>query len=80
VVRLVIAESVRLVLLGIALGVAGATAGSGVLRSLLFGLSPLDPVAYGLVGMLLGVIAVLACYVPARKATRVDPVTALRSD
>ncbi len=80
VVRLLIGSSARSLLWGAALGVVGAVSASGLLRSYLFGLSPLDPLAYAGVVALLAVAAVAATYWPARRATRVDPVVALRCD
>ena len=66
------------VLLGLAFGVAGALAASQVLRSQLHGLSPFDPISYAGVAAVLTIIAVAATIVPARRATRIDPITALR--
>jgi len=63
---------------GIVLGVVGGAAVSRVLSSLLFGLSPLDPIAYLSVSLLLAAVALVAVYLPARQATRVDPLVALR--
>lgn len=76
--RLVVAQVLRLVALGLVLGVPAALVASRVLRGLLFGVSPTDPVVYvGLVAAV-AVVAVVAGYLPARRATRVDPVVALR--
>jgi predicted permease len=80
VLRLVTGQGLRLVCLGAALGIAGGAAVSRLLASLLFGLSPLDPVAYISVALLLVLIALLATYLPARQATKVDPLVALRSE
>ena len=63
---------------GIAIGTAGAWAVTRFLSSLLFGVTPTDPVTFALVPLLLGAVAVLACLLPARRATKVDPVVALR--
>jgi putative ABC transport system permease protein len=70
----------RPILLGAAIGVLGAAALSQLISSLLFGIKPLDPLTYGLAALLVIVAALLSCYVPARRALRVDPVSALRQD
>lgn len=80
VLRLILAQGLRLVTIGVALGVAVGAAVSRVLRSLLFGLSPLDPVAYVGVSLCLIVVALMATYLPARRAAAVDPMVALRHE
>ena len=65
---------------GIGLGIAGAAAVTRYLERLLFGLTPLDPVTFGVVSMLFASIATLAAYVPARRAAKVDPLIAIRCD
>jgi predicted permease len=80
VLRQVVRESLWLVAAGALLGVAGGASMSGVLRAVLFGVSTLDPLAYVAVVALLLLVTTAACYVPARRATRVDPVVALRAD
>jgi len=80
VLRLIICQGLRLVCLGAVLGIAGGAAVSRLLMSLLFGLSPLDPIAYISVALLLVLIALLATYLPARRATKVDPLVALRAE
>jgi putative ABC transport system permease protein len=75
---LVLRQSLRPVAIGIGLGLCGCAAVSQVLSSLLFGVSPLDPWVYGGVSLFLASIAMLASYVPARRATQVDPMSALR--
>jgi putative ABC transport system permease protein len=65
---------------GLALGLAGAAAAARSLSSLLFNVRPVDPFSYFLVAALLLVVGVLASYLPARKAARVDPMVALRQD
>jgi putative ABC transport system permease protein len=78
VVRLVVREGGTLVGLGVVIGIAGAAAVSRGVRGLLYHVSPLDPTVLALVTGLLAVAALLACYLPARRATRVDPMEALR--
>jgi predicted permease len=78
--RLVLREGMRLAFFGIALGLLGAGAAAGVLRALLYGVEPLDPLTFALVPLLLAAVAVLACLLPVRRARRVDPVDALRSE
>jgi predicted permease len=78
VIQLVLGGSSRAVLVGLAVGFVGAVAASRLLRQFLFGVSPLDPVAYAEVALVLAVAGLLATYLPARRATRVDPIRALR--
>jgi putative ABC transport system permease protein len=80
VVALVVKRSVRLVLIGIALGLPAAWAASRWVESMLFGLTPADPVAIGGAILLLTTAAQLAGYIPARRASRVDPMVALRHE
>jgi predicted permease len=80
VLRLVTRQGLRLIGLGAALGMAGGAAVSRLLMSLLFGLSPLDPIAYLSVALLLVAVALLAIYLPARRAATVDPLVALRCE
>lgn len=79
VTRLVVWESARLAALGIAIGLAGALAATRAMRSLLFDVSPTDPLTLGAVAALLLAIAMVAAWLPARRAGRVDPVEALRA-
>jgi putative ABC transport system permease protein len=80
VLRLVIGQGMKLTLLGIALGVVVALFVTRLLSSLLFNVSATDPLTYGVIAALLTVVALLACWIPARRATRVDPMIALRSE
>jgi macrolide transport system ATP-binding/permease protein len=80
VLRLILAQSMRPVGIGVGLGLAGCAAVSGVLSSLLYGVSPLDPLVFGGVACFLASVALLAGWAPARRATRVDPMSALRHE
>ena len=78
--RMVVGGGLKLALIGVAIGIAGALAFTRMLASLLYGLSPGDPATFlGATAVLFGV-AIFACYVPARRAMRVDPVTSLRNE
>jgi predicted permease len=80
VLAMVLREGGTLTALGVALGIAGALAASRVLAGFLFGVTPTDLAVFVSVPALLGIVALGACVIPARRAARVDPVTALRSD
>ena len=80
VVALVVSQGVRLTLVGLALGLAAALAMTRVLSGLLFGVSTSDPTTFAAVAVFLGAVAVAASYIPARRATRIAPVTALRHE
>jgi len=77
---LVLGQGVKLTLLGVALGLLAAFALTGLMEKLLFEVSPTDAWTFGLLPALLVVVALLACYFPARRATRVDPLVALRHE
>lgn len=80
VLRLVVGDGMKLALIGAALGIAVAIGLSKVAATMLFELTPLDPVSYSGTTMVLLAIAIAACYVPARRAMRVDPIVALRAE
>ena len=77
---LVVRQGIGLALLGVSLGLAGAFALTRVLRSLLFEISPTDPLTFALIPILLSTAALLACWLPARRAAQVEPMVALRLD
>jgi ABC-type antimicrobial peptide transport system permease subunit len=79
-IGLVLREGAVLAIVGVGIGVAGALVATRWMASLLFEVSPTDPVVFASLSLLLGAIAVGACYVPARRAARSDPLVALRAD
>ena len=78
VLQLIVKGGLALSLIGVAIGLAGAFALTRLLQTLLFGVTPTDAATFIAVSLLLLVVALLACYIPARRATRVDPLEALR--
>jgi putative ABC transport system permease protein len=80
VLRLVVRDGMIPTLIGVAVGAAGALAITRLMRSLLYGVSATDPVVFSLVAAMLLLVALGACLVPARRASRVDPNVALRTD
>lgn len=78
VLKLVLRNGMVLALVGVLIGLGGAFALTRVMTSLLFGITPTDAVTFGTVSVLLMLVALLACYIPARRATKVDPLMALR--
>jgi putative ABC transport system permease protein len=80
VLRLVIGESAKLLLLGLAVGIPAALLLTRFMSTLLFGVAPTDPLTFAVVALLLAFVTLAAAYLPARRAMRVDPVIALRSE
>jgi ABC-type antimicrobial peptide transport system permease subunit len=80
VARLFLREGARLTIVGLVAGFAGAAAATRALATLLFGVSATDPATFGAVAGALALVALLASYVPARRAARVDPMVALRNE
>jgi putative ABC transport system permease protein len=80
IVEAVMSHHLRPIATGLLLGLALAWAVTSMLRSFLFGVAPLDPLVFGTVGMALATTAMMACYIPARRASRIDPVIALRRE
>ena len=77
ILRLILRQGMRPVILGLAIGFVVCAAASRLMSVMLYGVSPLDPLTFGAVSLFLTAVALLACYLPARRATRVDPMEAL---
>jgi ABC-type antimicrobial peptide transport system permease subunit len=80
IVRAILGYSVRLTAVGLAAGIVAAIAATRLLSTLLFGVSPLDPTTFIAVSALLAAVALLASYIPTRRAASVDPMVALREE
>jgi putative ABC transport system permease protein len=80
VLRMVLGQGLRTIFVGVAIGIAGSLALTRTMESLLFGVTATDPLTFGGVTLLLVGAALLACYIPARRATKVDPLVALRHE
>jgi putative ABC transport system permease protein len=80
VIRLVVGQGMMPVIVGLTIGLGAALVGSRVIESLLYEVSATDPMTYIAIALVLIAVAIAACYIPARRAARVDPVDALRHD
>jgi ABC-type antimicrobial peptide transport system permease subunit len=78
--RMILGQGLRTIAIGVASGAAASLALTRAVRAMLFGVSPTDPLTFAGVTLLLVGVTLLACYLPARRATRVDPMIALRAD
>jgi putative ABC transport system permease protein len=80
ILRMILGQGLRTIFIGVAIGIAASLALTRTVQSLLFGVTATDPVTFGGVTLLLVGAALLACYIPARRATKVDPMVALRHE
>jgi ABC-type antimicrobial peptide transport system permease subunit len=80
VLRLVVRQGMTLTLIGAVIGLIAALGLTRLIKSLLFGVSATDPVTFFVIPLLLALVALLACYLPARRATKVDPLAALKAE
>jgi ABC-type antimicrobial peptide transport system permease subunit len=80
VLKLVIGEGMLLTLIGMAIGLAAALGLTRFLSDLLYGVSAVDPLTFGLIALLLVGVALSACWLPARRATKIDPMVALKCE
>jgi len=80
VVRLALRQTILATAVGLAIGLAAAAMLTRYLEAMLFGITPLDPVTFVAAPAVLGVVALVACFLPARRATSIDPMVALRSE
>jgi ABC-type antimicrobial peptide transport system permease subunit len=77
--RMILGEGGRLVALGLMLGVAGALASGRIIRGMLFGIEPNDPLTFAAAAAIMATIGIVACWIPALRAARVDPAVTMRA-
>jgi len=80
ILRLALGEAMKVVVIGMAAGLVGAAVVTRVFRSMLFEVAPGDPTTFAAVSAILAAVALFACYLPAQRATRVDPLVVLREE
>ena len=80
VLKLALSQGLKLILIGVALGTGASLVASRLVKSLLLGVSATDPLTFFAIAALLTLVALLACWIPARRATKVDPMVALRTE
>ncbi|MGB6886219.1 MAG: FtsX-like permease family protein, partial [Candidatus Acidiferrum sp.] len=78
VMRMVLGEGMRITLVGVGIGIVAALGLTRLIAKIIYGVGAADPITFGVVAILLTGVALLACYIPARRAMRVDPIVALR--
>jgi len=75
-----VGQGMKLALIGLGIGLPASLALARLLKTMLFGISPADPLTFAATGLLLTCVALASCYLPARRATKIDPLDALRHD
>jgi putative ABC transport system permease protein len=80
VIRMIVGRGLALTGIGLGIGLVTAWAATRAMKNLLYGVAATDPLTFGSVAALLGIIALIACWAPARRASRVDPITVLREE